>query len=170
MKTLLRKPGPWLHAHWIRFQELNACLAFLCLESPRWLGKNVVVPVQIPSHDALKIYHLPLCMQRTVCSLKATSTISKGNMTWQLSKIQLETHSLDVNFFSWAQSTSKWEHLSYFWSFVVRAPSRVLDPQTDINMRPLYKAFCPEERLPKGVQTGKVPHSTQIFVQIPGPA
>ena len=58
--------------------------------------------------------------------------------------------------------------LSYFWSFLVRVHSRPLRSQTDINMRLLNKPVCPEERLQKGVQTGKDPYSIQIFSQIPG--
>lgn len=64
-------------------------LADLCLESPRWLGKNIAVPVQIRPHDALKTYYLPLCMQRTICYLNATYNISKSYMTWWLSTTQV---------------------------------------------------------------------------------
>ena len=72
-------------------------------------GKECSCTCPDPSHDALKMYYLPLCMQRTICYLKATSNISQSYMTWWLSMTQSESDSSDVNLFSWAQGTSKWE-------------------------------------------------------------
>lgn len=97
MNTLLLKPGPQLHFYWIRFQELtvlNTCLADVCLESPRPLGKSIVVHVQIPPHCALKIHCLHLCMQRTTCYSRVIANVSKVvilvDNSWS------ETHSLDA--------------------------------------------------------------------------
>ncbi|XP_064349455.1 mucolipin-3 isoform X5 [Camelus dromedarius] len=55
-----------------------------CLESPRRVGKNVAVPVQIPSRGAVKMRYLQLCVQGTLYCSRVTSKALKTLPTRRL--------------------------------------------------------------------------------------
>lgn len=90
VSSLHMKPGPCPHSYWIRFQELtflSTCLA-VCLKSPRWLGKNLVEPVQIRPHGPLKTHHPDSACRENHMLFKGDIKISKSNMSWHFSMTQ----------------------------------------------------------------------------------